>query len=942
MNFFASINYKVKLPDSSDLLQFNNYLGKHDFPLEYHPLLRSIFGNSSHLSQILLKNHDFFLNIMENGFDETFATIIDDIKSFSPTNISVLKSHLRISKQKAALLIAIADLTEYWELTQITYHLSIFAEICLQKTLDFLAQEAIKKGEIASFEGVYILAMGKLGAYELNYSSDIDLIAFYDPERLEYLGSKNQLQFAIKLIRDLVEVMEERTKEGYVFRVDLRLRPDPASTPICISTVAAMAYYETVGQNWERAAMIKARFIAGDRHAAMEFLNFISYFIWRKYLDFAAIEDIKSIKRQIESKSPNQLDEIYGYNLKTGHGGIREIEFFAVTQQLIWGGKEKSLRISATCDAINKLAELRKIDKKTAREMIECYHHLRKIEHRLQMIADHQTHSLPDNDEKMRHIAIFSGFSNIDEFIFFIVNILIMVKHNYSKLFVRSAPLSALGGNLSFTGTINDQETIGNIAAMGYKEPALISEIIRGWHHGRKKCTGNKRARELITELTPDLLHIFVSSINPDKAFVKFDDFLTKLPSGIQLFSLFAANRNLLELIATIMGSYPYLADILSRKPRLLEYVLSTEFLEPILNMEEELDKELQNYTDYQDILDQCRIFTHERQFQVGIQLIKKIISPHKARKDLSEIANIVLKKLLYHTYMEFASKHGYIDGGEFAIIALGKLGSHEMGFRSDIDLIFVYDYQSDNCSDGFAPLSANEYYNRLSRRFVTAFSALTPEGKLYDIDTRLRPSGRDGPVASNFDAFCIYYQNSAWIFEYMALTNAYIISHNNKLQEKLQQVILDSINREWDPRIVAENITDLRHKIRLSYPEKNRFDIKYIEGGLLDAEFLIQYLHLIHAKEIYHNNQAIANNPFELLEMLGFKEISHLYQIMLDFQMIRRLIATKQDDIEQIIEQPEIKNIIADFLGEPDFESVEQKLSHARKVINLWLSKVG
>ena len=909
--------------------------------------LMSIFGNSPFLSQLILKNQDFIKILMNKGPEKCFEEIQNDLQTKSihlEKELDVINL-LRKSKQKISLLVAISDITCYWNLEQVTKALSDFAELAINITTDFLISQSVKSGDLIldnnkyknAESGFIVIAMGKLGAHELNYSSDVDLILFYDPELVNYQGTKSIQNMFINIGKKIVSIMQDRNENGYVFRIDLRLRPDPSSTPIAVSTNAAMHYYESVGQNWERMSFIKARAIAGDIKAGKNLLKHLTPFVWRKYLDFAMIEDIHSVKRQIEAKNIGESQSLYNYNIKLGRGGIREIEFFATIQQIIWGGREISVRCSQTCEAIIALRKCNKVTKKAENELIEAYIYLRNLEHCLQMVADQQTHTLPNNEEKMHEIAIFMHYQNKEDFIKDLRFHLLTVQKHYIKLGGSSPSLGTGEGSLVFTGSDNDPETVNNLQNMGFKNGDSISSIIRGWHHGRNRATNNKRARELLTELTPAILKAMSNTEQPDTAFIKFNNFLKNTPAGIQLFSLFLQHPPLIELVTEIMGSYPYLADNLSRKPVLLEYVLSQDFMDPVVNVSElkkRLRSMLKTAMHYEDVLNITRHWTHDRQFRIGVHLIKKFITPEEAREKLSNIAETALSELLYYVEKEFEKVHGTIENGSFIVVALGKLGSHSLGFGSDIDLIFVYDFPEDSTgSNGKLPLSVNDYYSRLSRRYISAFSALTSEGRLYEIDTRLRPSGKDSPVASTFQAFNKYYSNNiAWTWEYLALTRARVIAGDQELSNKVSKVIKESLCQKRDKDQIKQDIISMNERIHTSFDNGNHWNLKYAKGGIVDLEFIAQYLQLLHAHE---NNEILDTNTIEAfikLRKAGFispdmsKFLIKADRLLLDLQSILRLTSGNTSSTNIHMSEA-IKSELTRLSPEDTFSEIEENL---------------
>jgi glutamate-ammonia-ligase adenylyltransferase len=921
-------------------------------------LLIQSLTHSPFLCQLLNKNYQW----LGEHLDLDAETLCNDIlKELDPSfscgiNQQQVMHYMRIRKQRIALLIALADISGRWPLERVTYYLSEFAAKSCQFAVSFIIQQAIHQGHLRALvdpsgeeamrqSGWIILAMGKLGAYELNYSSDIDLIILYNAEKTTYQGSDIS-HFFIRATRLLVQLLQERTIDGYVFRVDLRLRPDPASMPLAISTQTAELYYETVGQNWERAALIKARPLCADTESGYDFLNQLRPYIWRKYLDFAALEDIRSIKRQIESTHLQAPDELAGYNIKLGHGGIREIEFFVQTQQLIWGGKHPALRIANSCDALKALAKQGLISMQTADELIDIYRYLRTLEHRLQMVADEQTHQLPETIHGLDAIAQFIGQADRNVFIAELRRVLSVVKQHYHQLFRSSAPLSTQQGNLVFTGTDHDPETLHNLSNFGFLDCSKISEAIRGWHHGRYRATRSKHVRERITELTPAILKAISRTTNPDLAFNKFDEFLSRLPANVPLFDFFHAHPELLDLMADILGSYPYLAELLSRKPYLLDVVLMADFLTPVVSLailKQELDQRLDPWDEYEAILDQCRIWTHEKQFQVGIQLLRCIISPQTARSILSAIAEAVLDTLAQTVRCYMNNRIATIPSGQFAVVAMGKLGSCEMTFDSDIDLILLYDVDQNSAIDPLNGPSLDQaaaYFGRLSRYFIASFTTLTQEGKLYNIDMRLRPSGSDGPICTSLQTLDHYFGHVAHWWEYMALTRARTISAPDDFALRIHHCIHGKLTSPFDPLLLGNHVHEIRQKIAQTYPIQDPWRIKYVRGGLIDAEFIAQYLQLRYGFQypaILHVKSHIVFEQSGKLGILPPQIAEELYEMTLflaDIQSVLRLC------FERII-TPSIKKILLRFFPYPQFEDIEQRLLKTQHAIRNYFDQL-
>jgi len=869
--------------------------------------LEAVFGNSPFLSQGLHHNPVLLQNAANHGFDQAFEGLLETLaaeKLWQRGRPEVM-SGLRLAKRSAALSIALADIAGAWPLEKVCQSLSRFAEISISIALNFLLCQATKSGQMSlanpenpeSGCGIVVLGMGKLGAKELNYSSDIDLLVLFDGEAVDYASDGGPQQGLHRMVRELVAIMGERSADGYVFRTDMRLRPDPSATPLAVSTAAAEHYYESLGQNWERAAMIKARAVAGDQTVGAQFLNRLVPFVWRKYLDFAAIEDIHSIKRQINAHKGHHEIAVAGHDIKVGRGGIREIEFYAQTQQLIWGGKEAGLRQRGTCQALQALVEAGHADAGVVADLIAAYGYLRRLEHRLQMVADEQTHLLPKEADELAAIACFMGYSDVEDLSVAVKFHLSRVETHYADLFEDSPELAGTGGNLVFTGTEDDPDTLQTLRSLGFSDGHAVSATVRGWHHGRIRATRSPRARELLTELMPGLLGAFSQTVSPDAAFRRFDEFLSNLPAGVQLFSMFYARPGLLDSLAEIMGSAPSLAEHLSRHPTLLDGVLTGRFYEPVGAVDElveNLDHSLTQAADFQDLLDAARRWTHDREFQIGMQLLRGMISGEDAGEALSDVAAANLNALLPHVEEEFCHAHGTMPGGEFIIVGLGKLGGREMTFSSDLDVLFIYrgSDPDQNQSDGKRPLPLSQYYGRLSQRLVTALSALTPEGKLYEIDARLRPSGASSPLASEVSGFADYQDKSAWSWEHMALTRARVIAGTPALATDVREIILNVLTRRRDKEQLVCHIADMRERIDKERFTENVWKLKHVRGGLLDLEFIAQYFQLREACNYPEIIAAETDKVFERLAACGVIEREAALDMAKACRLLRRLQA--------------------------------------------------
>lgn len=824
--------------------------------METAEIRKQIELGSPYLTQLLHHHQAFAARV----FAEDPHALLQEVCVDLPRSEN-LATHLRQKKAEAALLIAIADLSGQWSIIEVTAALTKFADACLNTAVNFLLLQAQSKNKLTLKDqsnpslncGYVVLAMGKHGAGELNYSSDIDLIVLYDPDIVQLNEGVEPSTFFVKLTRDLVALLQDVDEHGYVFRVDLRLRPDPRATQVAISMEAAAIYYENQGQNWERAAMIKARPAAGDLALGKEFLNRLKPYIWRKYLDYAAIADVQSLKRQIHAVKGHGEIAVRGHNLKLGRGGIREIEFFVQTQQLIAGGRNPNLRGLRTLEMLDALAAANWIAPETANDLKSAYQFLRTLEHRAQMVDDQQTHLVPEKPEAFESYARFCGFENGDALSIKLEATLQTVQRHYAKLFEDAGELSGDLGSLVFTGGEDDPATLETLQTMGYTQASEISATIRGWHFGRYAATRTARARELLTELMPVLLKTLAQSGDADQAFLAFDNFLKGLPAGIQLFSMVKANPSLLSLIAQILGAAPRLAQQLSQQPRTLEAVVAPDFFSSAVtaqSLQRELELVIPLGTPREEAMDRARVIAREQMFKVGVRILSETLTAEEAGRSYSLIADAILGKLLSIIETELAVHHGKIENGQCAIIAMGKLGSSEMTAGSDLDLILVYNHMEKNdLSDGVKPISANQYYAKLTQRLTTALSAPTAEGTLYEVDLRLRPSGSKGPVAVSLASFIDYHQNESWTWEKLALTRARVVAGSPSLVERLNSEIHKTLSTARNVEQTQKDVRDMRALMLREHKVESLWDIKRAEGGLIEVEFIAQYLQLIHAQ---------------------------------------------------------------------------------------------
>jgi len=916
-------------------------------------LLMAAAGNAPYLARLLQREGAFLPKLLL----EDALRVRDDVLSqcradmLQAGDMAALMDVARTAKRRIALLTALADIAGAWPLERVTATLSQLADTVIEAACCWLLSKAAANGEVGlanahtptEGSGLIVLAMGKYGAGELNYSSDIDIIVFYEPGALAFGDGRDPKTFFVRLTRDLVKILQEPTGGGYVFRTDLRLRPDAGATAVAISTDAAEAYYETMGQNWERAAMIKARACAGDAAAGRRALDMLAPFVWRRYLDFAAIEDIHALKRQIHTHRGHAVIAIEGHDIKLGRGGIREIEFFAQIQQLIGGGKTPALRVPGTLDALAALTSEGWIDQATNAELAEAYRFLRTLEHRLQMVNDAQTHRMPTTPEGVRDIAQFMGYPEEADFRADFVRHLKAVETHYAGLFEREPALSETAGSLVFSGTEDDPETLETLRILGFSAPSTVIATVRGWHFGRISATRAARSRELLTKLTPTILRALASVDDPDQALTRFDAFLSGQPSGVQFFSLLFQNPALLNLIAGIMGAAPMLARYMLEHPNVLEAVIAADFYSPLpdaIARAEQVAAVLQHADGFEQALDLVRIYAREQLFQIGVHVLTGTAPAREAGPAYADLAAAVVAGFVPVAQKDVQHAHGTLEGGEMAVLALGKLGGLEMAATSDLDLIVIYEFDDATpTSDGPRPIGGSRYYTRICQRLISALTAPTAEGPLYEVDMRLRPSGRAGPLATRLRSFIAYQKDSAWTWEKMALTRARVISGPAALRARVDAAIRDVLCEPRDAALVAQDAVAMRERVYAELGSDALWNIKHGRGGLVDLEFITQALQLIHASADPHlldTNTRAALAKLTHAGILSHQTGQHLMEAADRYHNLTQVLRIAVDGpFNPASAAGSLKDRLARAIGAPSFSVVERELAESRALVD-------
>ena len=853
-------------------------------PGEAIELIQGIGGCSPYLSSSARKETEWLSTIWDHAPEVTFAQ--EMYLAGRAPDVSV---GLRVAKRRIALLLAMCDLGGVWSLEEVTTRLTEFADLAVQTALQSLVVRAVEIGKLPKevgeepekLGGMFVIAMGKMGAHELNYSSDIDLIVLFDDSQFDMATTMELRTEFIRITRSMVKVLSDVTDEGYVFRTDLRLRPNPSVTPVCFGADAALNYYEAEGRPWERTAMIKSRICAGDQDAGKRFLDGLHPFVWRRSLDFTALAEAQDIMKKIRShKGVAGQIKIEGHNLKLGRGGIREIEFFAQTNQMIAGGRNPNLRSIKTVDALCAQASESWIDQNTCDILVSAYRALRTEEHRLQMIRDFQTHSMPKDRDDLIQFARFCGREDEDVFFAEMIARMKDVHENTKTVFGERDDESQEETSDEHQGLVDEW----------YGLPALKSP----------------KASALFEGLRPKLFAALDKAADKNAAVSQFDKFIRGLPAGVQLFSLFEANPNILDLLVDICGSAPSLADYLTRNTSVFDAVISPDFYEPLggkTDLIADLNNKLSGNDDFEDCLNITRRWNKELHFRIGVQLLRQLIDPRGSGQHYTNLAGATVSVLLDVVIKEFSKKYGPPVGRGVAVLAMGKLGSGEMTACSDLDVIVIYDSDGQDMSRGPKPLYTRQYFAKLTQLLITALSAPMSEGTLYEVDMRLRPSGRKGPVATSVESFEHYQKSDAWVWEHLALSRSRVVAGNKGLEQNVENIRQEVLSQSHPTDAVFEAVVEMRDKLAETKSRNtDLWSLKNQPGGMLDIELLAQGLCLIH--------DGRARDPVgQLEEAIGHRGLSRTsgntlietYRLLSNLQQYLRLMFPEGFDAENI-----------------------------------------
>jgi glutamate-ammonia-ligase adenylyltransferase len=826
---------------------------------------------------------------------------------------------LRLERRRLALRVAIGDLAGRDDLTAVTHALSDFADRALDTAI---ATAIAERTPDATPQGFAAIALGKQGSRELNYSSDIDPIFLFDPATLPRRPREAPEEAAVRIGKRVVEILQARDGDGYVVRVDLRLRPSPEVTPIALSVDAAISYYESLALPWERAAFIRARAAAGDIALGAHFLDAVKPFVWRRALDFGAIGEIRGISRRIRDHYAQGQAFGPGFDLKRGRGGIREVEFFTQIHQLIHGGRDSALRVPDTRAALAALAAAGWVDTEEAAALVRAYTLFRTIEHRVQMIDDRQTHQLPGGaalDGVARLHGVSDGAALLD----------LLRPH----VVATAASYDALDPDDSDALSFDRDHLSAQLGTAGFGEGEVAAQRIEQWRSGTYPALRSPAARAALEAVLPGLVAALGKAPDPQGAIIRLDRMLARLSSAVNFFRLLEARPALARLLGLILSHAVTLAEELARRPELFDGLIDATALDPVGDVTA-LAVEMAGGADYQARLDHVRRVVGEKRFALGTQIVAGAADPLTVSAGYARVAEAAIGILAEATIAEFAAAHGRVPGSELVILALGRMGGGALTHASDLDLVYLFTGDHLAESDGPKPLGAVLYYTRLAQRVSAALSVPTALGPLYEIDTRLRPSGTQGPLSVSLDGFARYQRESAWAWEHMALTRARPVFGSVVARTAVTEVIDGVLRGDRPIRDVIADATAMRAEMATHKPPLGPLDAKLLPGGLVDLEFAVHMVQL---------SSGVGLDPDLRVAITALIAAGRAPAPMLaahDF-LTRLLVTLRLVAPDAQPPRPATQDLVARALGLDEWRSGVASLETTRQEVASWLAHV-
>ena len=902
---FLSRLTKSPAPDAglSNLERFHLARGKSaPFASRELDLLVPILSQSRFLSNFLVKSPHLWDEVISGDYltePKAREVMKQEIRAEMPQPpvLSSFMAYLRRYKYRELLRIALRDLAGLAKFPEICQELASLADSCIEVALDF-CQGSLKQtygipryhspdGQVRECEFA-VLGLGKLGGEELNFSSDVDLLYIYSSDKGEtdgidkggLMAKKVSLhQYYGKLCELMTKVLSSLTADGFVFRVDLRLRPEGSQGDLANSLRSAEIYYESWGQAWERLALLKARPVAGSLALGSQFIKIVEPFVYRKYLDFTAIEEVKELKWRIEQSLPSRRGE--EINVKLGWGGIREIEFFVQSLQVVYGGKFPHIREKNTLKALDKLVCQGMIDERDCRGLKQAYLFLRKVEHRIQLVDERQWHTLPTEQSERARLARGLGFSGWADFLSALNKTRAQVASLYQGLFVSREPSSEEETLPEMAGLFAEglpQESLQQrLASLGFADPKRAASVAALLRDGPPFSHLSFKARRSLKKIAPRLLAEIKDSPNPDMALVNLESFVSRLGTRGSFYSLLAENHQALKIIVGLFGTSQFLSRLLIRHPELIDALVSEEAgsEEAAGDLGSKLSLVLERAATLEDKLDLIRRFKNLELLKIGVQDISGHLDPFTIMAQLSDLADACLEAAVRIAWEEMLAKYPlpqWLANEEdspklsLVVLGLGKLGGEELGYASDLDLIFVY--SSPTPKPHSQGLTSQEFFSRLAARAISVLTVQTKEGFVFRVDTRLRPSGRAGTLVSSLESFRRYHRESSRLWERQSLIKARLVAGDEALGGQLLEFITDFVYRGQLTQGTVQEMHHLRMRMEkeLAREAGGKYNIKTGRGGIVDVEFATQLLQLRHG---YQYPQVRSGNTLRALEEL-------------------------------------------------------------------------
>lgn len=898
-----------------------------------HPIFRRrlvlVFGNTPYLSNVIRRWPEFLPKV-----DEKPDLLLENQqlkeKMLQTDRWDEAARLLRHHKMKWYFYIGSRDLTGEASLNEVVHTLSELADGTLEAGFCWLdkklssrfGQPMILLNNQPVRAGFVIIGMGKLGAHELNFSSDVDLIYLFDSGdgEVEKSCSLSIKAYYNRLGRDLIRLLGESTSDGQVFRIDLRLRPEGESGDLSLSCRSAELYYESWGRTWERAAMIKARPVAGDISLGNRFIKSLRPFVFRRYLDFAALDAIREMKRKIDRKIT--LAQDYHRNVKLGYGGIREIEFFVQSQQLIHGGKNPDLRHRSTLKIVDNLYTFGWLEKENALFLKEAYRFLRTLEHRLQIKDNQQLHSIPEESEAFEQLAKRMNYSNGSTLRNRLTQMTDGVHAIYQGLFYEAGQ-TLQTDNDSIIETLLECEPgekvcLELLSQAGFNDPEQAGNLMGILRDGPRRSGLTELACGWYKRIAVPLLQEILQAPDQDMAIHHAETFLTALGHRVNYLALLLENPPVLKLLVRLFGASPLLSKYFVKHPELMDQLVTRDFFQHYRNhqtLSKDLSRLLEDQDNQEERFDIIRNFKNSESLRLGIRDLSGVAELTEVMSGLSILADVILLQVMQESLLEMEKRFGvprWSDGEKihrapFVIVAMGKLGGKELNYSSDLDLIFIHGGQGDEqWTDGKRSLSNSQFFTRLGQKIITGITTLTRSGKLYELDMRLRPSGNSGALVISEKTFIKYQKNEAWVWEHQALSRARIVAGDSKLAKSLQHQIRQIVLESKDPETIRSEVFNMRQRMyEEKKPKPDWIDIKQSRGGIVDIEFLAQFFILAYAHhhpDIVHTNTTRALQAFKNVGLLDLNQCTLLEEAYGFFRLVENRLRLLHDRSENAI----------------------------------------